>query len=232
MRAFYLILLSVFFISGCAQRYYENENYETQVFNVPGIKNPTKKPYEVNGQIYYPLNRVPIGWTQYGIASWYGPNFHGRYTSDGEIYNMFAYTAAHKTLPMNTIVRVTNLRNHKSVVVRINDRGPFVKGRIIDLSYAAAKKIGVDVTGTAPVKLTVIGFKGKNYVSGFKIQVGAFIRKRGAEITAEKYKKLGYNAIVLKQNSFYKVYLVGFKTYQDAKRFMIEHKIGGFIVGD
>jgi rare lipoprotein A len=221
----FLILL--FLITGCAQK-----TYTTEVFNVPGIKNPTKKPYAVNGHVYYPMNKVPIGWTQYGIASWYGPNFHGRYTSDGEIYNMYAMTAAHKTLPMNTIVKVTNLRNHKSVIVRINDRGPFVKGRIIDLSYAAGKKIGLDVTGTAPVKLTVIGFKGKNYVTGYKVQVGAFLREKGARITAQKYKKLGYNTIVLKLNGFYKVYITGFKTYSQARRFMIEHKISGFIVGD
>ena len=109
---------------------------------------------------YYPyrvLKSVPKGYTQTGIASWYGPKFHGRRTANGEIYNMYAHTAASKTLPFNTIVRVINLNNGRSTIVRINDRGPFVKNRIIDLSYAAAKDIGMIGTGTAPVKIIVLG---------------------------------------------------------------------------
>jgi len=220
------IFLAILFFLGCSTR-----QYTTQVYNAPGKKG-TQRPYSVNGQIYYPLNKVPIGWTQKGIASWYGPNFHGRYTSNGEIYNMYAMTAAHKTLPMNTIVKVTNLRNNKSVIVRINDRGPFVKGRIIDLSYAAGKKIGLDVTGTAPVIIKVIKFKGKDYVSGYKIQIGAFINPKGANAFANKYKKLGYNTQVLKIQSFYKVFITGFKTYNDAKEFKLKNSINGFIVGE
>ncbi len=227
MRKNILFLAAVVFFTGCAQK-----AYHTEVYNVPGVKEGTKKPYSVNGKMYYPMNKVPIGWTQTGIASWYGPNFHGRYTSNGEIYNMYAYTAAHKTLPMNTIVKVTNLRNNKSVIVRINDRGPFVKGRIIDLSYAAGKKIGLDVTGTAPVKITVIKFKGKNYVSGYMLQVGAFVNKNGAWKVAKKYQKLGYNTAVIKRNMLYKVYITGFKTYQEAKKFKLSHGINGFIVGE
>ena len=222
----YLTIIFLLFI-GCATK-----EYNSYVLPAPGITKSTQKPYVVNGVIYYPKREVPLGWSQRGIASWYGPNFHGKYTSDGEIYNMFAYTAAHKTLPMNTIVKVTNLNNGKSVIVRINDRGPFVKGRIIDLSYAAAKKIGLDITGTAPVKLTVIGFKGKNYVSGYKIQVGAFISKIGAMKTAKKYKKFGYNTEVTKIGDFYKVFIVGFRTYNEAKKFELTHHIAGFIIGD
>jgi len=115
-------------------------------------------PYTVNGKTYHPFKKVKIGYTEVGIASWYGFDFHGKYTSDGEVYSMYKFTAAHKTLPMNTIVKVTNLENGKSVIVRINDRGPFVKNRIIDLSYIAAKKIGLDKMGTAKVKITVIGY--------------------------------------------------------------------------
>jgi len=227
MKKFILLMLITAFFLGCSQR-----SYNTRVYNAPGIKEPTKKPYSVNGKMYYPLQTVPLGWSQTGIASWYGPNFHGRYTSNGEIYNMYAYTAAHKTLPMNTIVKVTNLNNGKSVTVRINDRGPFVKGRIIDLSYAAGKKIGLDVTGTAPVKITVVKFKGKNYVSGYMIQVGAFLNKKGAEATAKKYQKLGYNTAIIKRGQFYKVYITGFKTYNEAKKFKLENKLTGFIVGE
>jgi len=114
---------------------------------------------------YYPypvMKSVQPGYTQEGIASWYGPNFHGKRTADGEIYNMYAHTAASKTLPFNTIVKVINLNNGRSTVVRINDRGPFVKNRIIDLSYAAAKDLGMIGTGTAPVKIIVLG-NAKNY---------------------------------------------------------------------
>jgi len=226
MKKFLFFSFLIVIFTGCATQ------YNSYVMPSKNVKNPTKRPYVVNGNIYYPMNSVHIGYTQRGIASWYGPDFHGRYTSNGEIYNMYAYTAAHKTLPMNTIVKVTNLNNGKSVIVRINDRGPFVKGRIIDLSYAAGKKIGLDITGTAPVVLKVIGFKGKNYVNGYMIQIGAFLRKKGAKITANKYKKFGYNTVVLKQNDFYKVYITGFKTYNEAKRFKITHKLAGFIVGE
>ena len=91
-----------------------------------------------------------------GIASWYGKNFHGRKTANGEVYNMNAMTAAHKELPFNTRVRVVNLRNGKSVVVRINDRGPYIKGRIIDLSRRAAGKLGMFFSGTAKVRVEIL----------------------------------------------------------------------------
>ncbi|MEQ1673403.1 MAG: septal ring lytic transglycosylase RlpA family protein [Hyphomicrobium sp.] len=94
---------------------------------------------------------------QSGVASWYGGNFHGRKTANGETYNMNAWTAAHKTLPFGTRVRVTNTRNGDYVDVRINDRGPFIAGRVIDLSRAAAADIGVTASGVAPVKLTILG---------------------------------------------------------------------------
>lgn len=97
------------------------------------------------------------GAVQTGYASWYGKPFNGRPTASGEIYNMYDLTAAHKTLPFGTRVRVTRRDTGASVVVRINDRGPFVRNRIIDLSYAAAKKIGLDIDGVAPVRLTVLG---------------------------------------------------------------------------
>ena len=224
MRVVFFIIFLLF--AGCATKEYHSYVFPSK------IRKSTQKPYMVNGNVYVPYKKVPIGWSERGIASWYGPNFHGKYTSNGEIYNMYAYTAAHKTLPMNTIVKVTNLNNNKSVIVRINDRGPFVNGRIIDLSYAAGKKIGLDVTGIAPVKLTVIGFNGKNYVSGYKIQIGAFINKKGALKVSNKYRKFGYNTEISKIDSFYKVFITGFKTYNEAKRFELTHNIAGFIVGE
>jgi rare lipoprotein A len=103
-----------------------------------------------------PIEPTP-GVTQEGIASWYGPGFHGRRTSNGEVYNQYGLTAAHQTLPANTRVRVTNLTNGRSVLVRINDRGPFVDDRIIDLSYAAAREVDMIGPGTAPVRVEVLG---------------------------------------------------------------------------
>jgi rare lipoprotein A len=94
--------------------------------------------------------------TYVGIASWYGDDYHGKRTANGEIYNQYKLTAAHRTLPFNTLVRVTNLKNGRSVVVRINDRGPFIRGRIIDLSYAAAGEIGMVDDGIQKVELRIL----------------------------------------------------------------------------
>ena len=100
---------------------------------------------------------VEKGWTEKGIASWYGEPYHGRRTASGEVYDMHAMTAAHKTLPFGSVVRVERRDTGDDVKVRINDRGPFIEGRIIDLSFAAAKKVGLDVDGVAPVRIKVVG---------------------------------------------------------------------------
>ncbi|MBS3798901.1 septal ring lytic transglycosylase RlpA family protein [Pseudoalteromonas sp. BDTF-M6] len=113
------------------------------------------RPYQVRGKQYVPIFDE-TGFTQTGIASWYGRKFHGYHTSNGEVYDMFAMTAAHKTLPLPSFVRVTNVDNGQSVVVRVNDRGPFHADRIIDLSYAAAYKLGYHLKGTAKVKLEAV----------------------------------------------------------------------------
>ncbi len=119
-----------------------------------------------------------------GVASWYGGKFHGRMTSSGERFNTYTLTAAHRTLPFGTIVKVTNLDNGKSVLVKINDRGPFVEGRIIDLSRAAAQKLGMIDTGVAKVSLQIVDFVSESDL--YAIQVGAF----GAEQNAEKVAHL------------------------------------------
>ena len=98
------------------------------------------------------------GRPQIGMASWYGNKYHGRPTSSGEIFDMYKLTAAHNKLPLGTRVRVTNLKSRKSIVVKVNDRGPFVRGRIIDLSYAAAKKIGMIEDGVAKVRVEIVGW--------------------------------------------------------------------------
>lgn len=133
----------VFVFSGCASK-------------MPLVKKETAKSYTVLGKTYYPLKTVKRGHFQDGVASWYGPGFHGKKTATGEVYDMHMLTAAHNTLPLHSVVKVTNLETKQDVVVRINDRGPFVDERVIDLSYASAKAIGVVRPGTVPVRLTVL----------------------------------------------------------------------------
>lgn len=111
--------------------------------------------YRVNGKRYYPLKSCR-NFQQVGIASWYGTKFHDQRTSSGERYDMLSMTAAHKTLPLPTYVEVTNLENHRTIIVKVNDRGPFKSNRIIDLSYVAAKKLGMAGRGTAHVKIKAI----------------------------------------------------------------------------
>src|SRR3972149_4726443 len=110
------------------------------------------KPYSVYGTTYTPLSETS-GYRERGIALWYGKKFHGRRTSSGEAYDMYAMTAAHKTLPLPSYVHVRNLQNNRAVVVRVNDRGPFLHNRLIDLSYAAAARLGILGTGTGVVEV-------------------------------------------------------------------------------
>ena len=138
-------------------------NYTKQWHEIPDAVPVSLKPskygnpgkYAINGKTYYVMDSAQ-GFRQKGIASWYGNKFHGRRTSSGELYNMYAMTAAHKTLPIPVFVEVTNIDNGRKTIVKVNDRGPFHTGRIIDLSYAAATKLGVAQTGTANVTIRVI----------------------------------------------------------------------------
>ena len=134
---------------------------------------PTKYPksgksYVINGKRYHIL-ASSHGYSEKGAASWYGKYFHGRKTASGERYNMYAMTAAHKTLPLGTWVEVENLRNRRTITVRINDRGPFVRGRIIDLSYAAASKLNMANAGVATVRVTALGVAEKRKI-GRKVE--------------------------------------------------------------
>ncbi len=138
-------------------------NFTKQWYEIPDAKvtsvtqskfgNPSS--YEVFGKTYYVMDSA-VGFQQKGIASWYGTKFHGRRTSSGEEYDMYAMTAAHKSLPIPVYVEVTNLDNNRKAIVRVNDRGPFVAGRIIDLSYAAATRLGFARAGTANVSIRVV----------------------------------------------------------------------------
>ena len=126
---------------------------------VPKAEPPSRygnpKSYVVFGKRYYTMSSAD-GFTQRGEASWYGKKFHGRKTSSGEVYDMYAMTAAHKNLPLPTYVRVTNLNNGRSTVVKVNDRGPFHGNRIIDLSYSAARKLDMVRAGVAPVEVVAL----------------------------------------------------------------------------
>ncbi|GAB6097786.1 hypothetical protein JCM14469_40400 [Desulfatiferula olefinivorans] len=158
---------------------------------VPGLP----PAYKVLGSWYQPLARAE-GFTQKGIASWYGPTFHGKKTANGEIYDMHAMTAAHTTLPLGTRVRVRNLANDKEVTVRINDRGPFVHGRIIDLSKAAAQALDLIGHGTGKVQVTALTGPPKptkpaaNKTSRtYSLQVGSFDQKANAEALVRRLSK-------------------------------------------
>ena len=118
--------------------------------------NSTQRPYIIDDQVYKPLPSSS-GYKETGIASWYSPDFNGHPTSNGEVYDMHEQTAAHRLLPMNTMLLVSNLENGKNTIVRVNDRGPFIQGRIVDLSYTAAKKLDLVDTGTAKVQVTALG---------------------------------------------------------------------------
>ena len=140
---------------------------------------------------------APSGYTEEGNASWYGEPFHGRRASNGEIYDMYKLTAAHRTLPFETMVRVTNLSNGKSTTVRITDRGPFVDNRIIDLSLAAAREIELVGPGVAPVRLEVLG--DVDLTAGFfTVQVGAFRDRGNAERLRERLTA-SYSPIFIQQ---------------------------------
>ena len=153
---------------------------------------PTQRPYKINGIWYRPLPHAH-GYRKKGIASWYGKDFHGKKTSNGETYNMYAISAAHKVLPMGTHVEVRNLENGRSIRLTINDRGPFVAGRIIDLSYAAAQKLDIVGPGTAKVEVVAIGTVAPGDAGNpgvmppedldrgnFSVQVGAFGNRENA----------------------------------------------------
>lgn len=161
-------------IAGCAaRRQAANPPATTPEPSAPGPAQPSARAARPPASARAAPSAVPGEYTEEGVASWYGEPFNGRRTSDGEVYDMHEMTAAHRTLPFNAIVRVTNLGNGKQVNVRINDRGPFVANRVIDLSYRAAEAIGMVGPGTAEVRLDVVGGPDPS-VGFFGVQVGAF----------------------------------------------------------
>ena len=143
------VYLLILLFGGCAS----SPRYGASSTSVPKLSKP--------GKSKKPIRHQKI---MTGISSFYAEDFHGKLTANGEVYDMYGVTAAHKTLPLNTIARVTNLDNDKSLILRINDRGPYVKGRILDCSYGAAKKLGFLNKGTTRVKIEVIEWGDNKYM--------------------------------------------------------------------
>jgi rare lipoprotein A len=263
---FFFIFIALVF-SGCSTRgkgvyrqysdpttYSSSKSAYSPNISKKNYSHPTMRPYVIRGIKYYP-NVVKQGDSFDGIASWYGPNFHGKLTSNGETYNMHDMTAAHKTFPMNTIVKVLNVKNGRSAVVRINDRGPFVGTRIIDLSNAAAHKIDMVAKGTANVRIEVLGFQSKgstkiqptkklkktpqdSEIADYAIQIGSFSKFEGALKTQQKYDNLdGYKTVIKdidngKIRSF-KVWLQGFRSEKEARDYKATSEFQhSFIVRD
>ena len=214
-------------LSGCGARYTLPQR---AIKKAP----TTQRPYRINGHVYFPLPSAQ-GFVEKGYASWYGKKFHGRPTASGEPYNMYAMTAAHRILPVNTYVRVLNLENGREAVVRISDRGPFVKSRIIDLSYGAARKLGMIGSGVARVRIEALGevqprsgppkFKPHpNFKKGrFYVQVGAFLRPENAYTLRRRMTRYYKGVVVSRQpkgaRTFYRVQIFAATNYDRARSF-------------
>jgi rare lipoprotein A len=162
--------------------------------------------YKVNGKTYEVLT-TSRGYKARGLASWYGTKFHSKRTSSGESYDLYDMTAAHRTLPLPTYVKVTNLKNGRHVVVKVIDRGPFHKDRIIDLSYSAAAKLGFLPNGTAPVEIEAINTQ--HHVAHYYIQAGAFSTMKLAQELHGKIKKITTTPVYIEKYKKFFVVRVG-----------------------
>ena len=207
MRRTGWLVMVVFFgllASGCATRYVPPVPTQgaSQKYTVKS------KPYTVLGRTYYPMSDA-TGYDEVGVASWYGHDFHGKPTATGETYDMYGLSAAHKTLPLGTVVRVTHLGTHRSVELVVNDRGPFVGDRIIDLSYGAAKRLGVVDDGVCTVRVTAVGSRRADAgavasaapASGniFHVRVGAFVDRANAQRVLQQLREAGYAGARIQQ---------------------------------
>jgi rare lipoprotein A len=199
----FLILLGSALLSGCGHKH-----TQASVPPPPSLpqEQPTAVPPPAEGTnkpelIEVPPNAKPI-FTETGMASWYGAPYHNRRGSNGEIYDMHAMTAAHLTLPLGSIARITNVKTGSSAVVRITDRGPFVEGRIVDLSLAAAKALDVYLPGTAKVRLDVLQAPSPLDTGGrWAVQIGSLATKKAATTLAEHLQRRYKTANVLKFES-------------------------------
>ena len=224
----------------------KEEKESTQKKNLSKGHYKVGNPYKINGVKYIP--KLVSEYDEIGIASWYGPKFNLKKTANGEIFNQEKISAAHKTLPLPSYVRVQNLRNGKTVIVKVNDRGPFVDDRLIDLSYAAAKKIDMLDSGTSPVRIFAVSeAEAANYFKNnersifslsifekivnrnrrsITLQVGAFSNSDGANSLKKRIESLGVKNVFIskarsKRKTFHRVRIGPVKTskeYEDAIR--------------
>jgi len=182
-----------------------------------------------------PAQPVRVGGAEVGLASWYGPDFHGRRTSSGEIYDMYQLTAAHRELPLGTLIMVVNLDNGRSVELRVNDRGPFVADRIVDVSYGAARLLGMIGPGVIPVRVTIthLGIGERGEVLGpaarFTVQVGSFISLENAR-TLERSLADGFAGVevirrTVGQDTYFRVWVGDFPGRADAQA--VAEKLAG-----
>jgi len=227
MRLIFTAILAALFIVGCAGKKDKDvepgdgpssrkmtpaDVHDAVPKAEPRARYGNHSPYTVLGKTYTVLP-TSKGYHERGIASWYGSKFHGRRTSSGEPYDMHLATAAHKSLPLPTYAEVTNLDNGRKMIVKINDRGPFHKDRIIDLSYAAAIKLGVDQTGTARIDVRAIDVdrskrKPKKIADGTFLQVGAFSKRKTADDLAGKMIAAQLKPVSIKKSrGLYKVWI-------------------------
>ena len=250
IRNFPFISILTVLITGCAGIFVAGDsaprnpppNLDSIPDAVPKVEPVTTKgnpsSYVVFGKRYYTIKDTN-GYTERGIASWYGTKFHGRKTSNGEEYDMYAMSAAHKTLPIPSYVEVRNLRNNRKVIVRVNDRGPFAHNRIIDLSYAAAHKLDILGKGTALVEIRVIdprkpatimaqqsqetGSETDVHEANLYLQVGAFSKRDNAEdlrkyLASSLTSSVQINEINNKPKSLYRVQVGPIDTVEEIDR--------------
>ena len=200
---------------------------------------PGTKPYTVKGKTYYPLKSAH-GFVEEGVASWYGPGFHGKTTANGERYNQYGMSAAHKILPLGTTVKVTNVRTRRSVTLRINDRGPFADDRVIDLSRKAAEELGIIAAGTGRVRIESVGTLPQMRDDGdldgdFFVQLGSFAVEGNAKRLAEKVRDMGFGSRVTRSRDLWHVQAGPWKDLFAAQRALpalVKEFRGAFVVGD
>jgi rare lipoprotein A len=188
---------------------------------------------------YFP--GYPIGYVERGMASWYGPGFHGNRTANGERYDMHKLTAAHRTLPLGSIAIIRSTSTGKDVTVRINDRGPFAKGRVLDLSLAGAQALGMVGTGTDQIELRVIGFQGRTADMGFlRVQIGSFAEQNNAANLLERAQRMypigRIQRVDLPDGRRYRVQVGEFRSEQQAEsaasRLETELSVRSFVFRD
>ena len=214
--------LFLFILAGCSSMSEDEPTEPIAIKPVVAKAEPLSKtgndPYVVAGILYTPEHQLN-NFTQEGLASWYGRKFHGKKTSSGEVYNMYLHSAAHKTLPIPSYIKVTNLANNKSLNVRVNDRGPFVGDRILDLSYAAARALGFADKGTTQVRIesiSVIAQENSDDLSEdgiIYLQTGVYSQQKNALLAKSELQSQGYKVkIEQRDDSLYSVKVGPFKT--------------------